>query len=655
MTVSLHTTSSTSCLHSRSGVPQPSPSCTTKVFVGLKLQSPSSSFGIAKPNSNVEFHDKVHKSIQSRTCDSKPTRARIGMIPIGTPRVPYRTPGEGTWQWVDLWNALYRERIIFIGQHIGEEFSNQILATMLYLDSIDSSKRMYMYINGPGGDLTPSMAIYDTMQSLKSPVGTHCVGYAYNLAEKGNRFAMPLSRIALQSPAGAARGQADDIRNEANELLRIRDYLFNELPNKTGQPAEKLKMTTLYNKRKRAFMLGKKEMKLRNSDIKLIFYIDCGEDSITTKTYARLKDFELLFYKRRCKSVKRLDGKSLTKMFQQTTKGKSTNDRQNLARVITLYLCLKLLMPTASYTLSWSFLNYVDNLNNIKKYNWVEAIKDTLMNSIANANNKPRHVTGCVMLLLWKHTSLAHFEKVNQSALTPTEQEIQLLHINQSTSTDSSEKKHNHKKDNKRKKKTKATKKKRLLNSDEDDFLEEEHQSESEQEEQKKKKTKQNKNHKKNQKVMNKKKRDEEKKQVTDEEEAAEEETEEEKEEEEPDEQQDNDEAKERQEAKGDQPEDTDEEEDQQQEQEEQQTNQQQEVSHDQPQTPTKEDDKDKLISVMRAQMQDMEQKFMAELRKKDQFKEMSTKKTGSPQQRSMVKRIKQKSRKQAHDPDFEY
>ncbi|OAY80685.1 ATP-dependent Clp protease proteolytic subunit-related protein 2, chloroplastic [Ananas comosus] len=169
------------------------------------------------------------------------------MMPIGTPRVPYRTPGEGTWQWVDLWNALYRERVIFIGQHIDEEFSNQVLATMLYLDSIESSKKLYLYINGPGGDLTPSMAIYDTMQSLKSAVATQCVGYAYNLAgfllaagEKGSRVAMPLSRIALQSPAGAARGQADDIRNEANELLRIRDYLFGELAKKTGQPVEKI-------------------------------------------------------------------------------------------------------------------------------------------------------------------------------------------------------------------------------------------------------------------------------------------------------------------------------------------------------------------------------------------------------------------------------
>ncbi|GMP79938.1 hypothetical protein CsSME_00035245 [Camellia sinensis var. sinensis] len=151
-------------------------------------------------------------------------------------------------------------------------------------------------------------------------------------------------------------------------------------------------------------------MKLRNSDVRLIFGIDCGEDNITIKFYTRPKDFELAFYKRRCKSVKRLDAKSLTKMFQETKKKrKSTNDRQDLARVIALYLCLKLLMPITGHTLSWSFLNYVDNLNNMKKYNWVEAIKDTLMNPMANVNNNPRHVTRCVMLLLYwycKHSKL---------------------------------------------------------------------------------------------------------------------------------------------------------------------------------------------------------------------------------------------------------
>ncbi|XP_021735999.1 ATP-dependent Clp protease proteolytic subunit-related protein 2, chloroplastic-like isoform X1 [Chenopodium quinoa] len=247
MAVSLQSTGSTSCLHARASVSPHPLSCATRVFVGLKPQS-SSLFGSARPNLTVDFYDKVHKSLHyTFRCNTKPTRGRVNMMPIGTPRVPYRTPGEGSWQWVDLWNALYRERVIFIGQHIDEEFSNQILATMLYLDSIDDGKRLYMYINGPGGDLTPSLAIYDTIASLKSPIGTHCVGYAYNLAgflltagEKGQRFAMPLSRIALQSPAGTARGQADDIRNEADELLRVRDYLYSELAKNTGQPVEKV-------------------------------------------------------------------------------------------------------------------------------------------------------------------------------------------------------------------------------------------------------------------------------------------------------------------------------------------------------------------------------------------------------------------------------
>lgn len=241
MAVSWHTTT----LHPQPSLSPPSLSCSTKVYSGLKLQSPGL-FGAGKPNLNAHFYGKVHKSLQIRTGNGKASRAQVGMMPIGTPRVPYRVPGEGTWQWVDLWNALYRERVIFLGQNIDEEFSNQLLATMLYLDSIDS-KKLYLYINGPGGDLTPCMAIYDTMQSLKSPVCTHCVGFAYNLSafllaagEKGNRFAMPLSRILLQSPAGAARGQADDIQNETNELLRIKEYLYNELAKNTGQPVEKI-------------------------------------------------------------------------------------------------------------------------------------------------------------------------------------------------------------------------------------------------------------------------------------------------------------------------------------------------------------------------------------------------------------------------------
>ncbi|XP_068665789.1 ATP-dependent Clp protease proteolytic subunit-related protein 2, chloroplastic [Aristolochia californica] len=233
-------------LHGRIGDSQPSFNCMSRVFSGLRPQS-TGPLGTGKPNISSEFHDRVHQHLHSRLSNKKAPRGRVRMMPIGTPRVPYRTPGEGTWQWVDLWNALYRDRVIFIGQNIDEEFSNQVLATMLYLDSIESSKKLYLYINGPGGDLTPSLAIYDTMQSLKSPVATQCVGYAYNLAgfllaagEKGSRSAMPLSRIALQPPAGAARGQADDIQNEANELLRIKNYLYQELAAKTGQQVEKI-------------------------------------------------------------------------------------------------------------------------------------------------------------------------------------------------------------------------------------------------------------------------------------------------------------------------------------------------------------------------------------------------------------------------------
>lgn len=169
------------------------------------------------------------------------------MMAFGTPRVPYKTQGERTWRWLDLWNALYRERIIFIGRPIDELYSNQIVATMLYLDTVDSSKNLHMYLYGFGGDLTPCLAIYDTMQSLKTPVSTLCLGYAMNMTaflamagEKGHRAAVPRARFEMQPPAGAARGDADGVRNEADELLRIRDYLYKEVSRHTGQPLEKV-------------------------------------------------------------------------------------------------------------------------------------------------------------------------------------------------------------------------------------------------------------------------------------------------------------------------------------------------------------------------------------------------------------------------------
>mmetsp|Transcript_1103 Transcript_1103/g.7116 ORF Transcript_1103/g.7116 Transcript_1103/m.7116 type:complete len:231 (+) Transcript_1103:362-1054(+) len=163
---------------------------------------------------------------------------------VGVPKVPYRTPGEGGYQWVDIWNVLYRERIIFLGQNIDEEFGNQIVGTMLYLDS-ENNKDMNVYVNCPGGDVVPSLSIHDTMKHCRSDVGT--VGFGGALAmggfllssgAKGKRYCLPHTKIMLHSPSGAARGQASDIENEARELLRVRRYLMQVVGKNTNHTEE---------------------------------------------------------------------------------------------------------------------------------------------------------------------------------------------------------------------------------------------------------------------------------------------------------------------------------------------------------------------------------------------------------------------------------
>ncbi|KAG0498885.1 hypothetical protein HPP92_003182 [Vanilla planifolia] len=270
--------SSYSCLSAAPGSKDPpfKLSCKFKVCNGLKSQTVGT-FCITQLNANAIFHARVLKGLSARNCNKRYARLCITMMPIGTPRVPYKTPGERSWQLIDLWNALYRERVIFIGQHITEESSNQILTSMLYLDSIES-KKMHLYINSPGGDITPSMSIYDTMLSLSCPITTHCFGHAYNMAgfllaagQKGTRTTMPLSIISLQQPAGAARGQADDMRIEANELLRIRHYLYGELAKQTGQPVEKIYEDlahTKHFKSKEAYEYGLVDRILRPIQIK---------------------------------------------------------------------------------------------------------------------------------------------------------------------------------------------------------------------------------------------------------------------------------------------------------------------------------------------------------------------------------------------------
>ncbi|AFY62340.1 ATP-dependent Clp protease proteolytic subunit [Synechococcus sp. PCC 6312] len=168
-------------------------------------------------------------------------------MPIGVPKVPYRMPGEPYTQWIDIYNRLYRERIIFLGRDVDDEIANQIVAVMLYLDSEDPGKDIMLYINSPGGSVTAGMAIYDTMQHIKSDVVTICVGLAASMGSfllaagtKGKRLALPHSRIMIHQPSGGTRGQATDIEIEAREILRIRRQLNNLYVHHTGQVLEKI-------------------------------------------------------------------------------------------------------------------------------------------------------------------------------------------------------------------------------------------------------------------------------------------------------------------------------------------------------------------------------------------------------------------------------
>jgi ATP-dependent Clp protease protease subunit len=168
-------------------------------------------------------------------------------MPIGVPKVPYRMPGEPYTQWIDIYNRLYRERIIFLGRDVDDEIANQIVAVMLYLDSDDPEKDIILYINSPGGSVTAGMAIYDTMQHIKADVVTICVGLAASMGSfllaagtKGKRLALPHSRIMIHQPSGGTRGQATDIEIEAREILRIRRQLNEIYAQNTGQPLERI-------------------------------------------------------------------------------------------------------------------------------------------------------------------------------------------------------------------------------------------------------------------------------------------------------------------------------------------------------------------------------------------------------------------------------
>ncbi|MEO0454953.1 MAG: ATP-dependent Clp protease proteolytic subunit [Cyanobacteria bacterium P01_A01_bin.114] len=173
-------------------------------------------------------------------------------MPIGTPSVPYRLPGSSYEQWISIYERLFRERIIFLTEEVDDGIANAIVAYLLYLDSDDPSKPIYLYINSPGGSVTAGMAIYDTMQYIKSEVVTICVGLAASMGAfllgagaKGKRLALPHARIMIHQPlGGVGRRQATDIQIEANHIIKVKRNLNELMAQHAGKTLEEIEKDT---------------------------------------------------------------------------------------------------------------------------------------------------------------------------------------------------------------------------------------------------------------------------------------------------------------------------------------------------------------------------------------------------------------------------
>jgi ATP-dependent Clp protease protease subunit len=168
-------------------------------------------------------------------------------MPIGVPKVPFRLPGEPSAQWVDLYNRLYRERVLFLCQELDDELANQLIGIMLYLNAEEQNKGIYMYINSPGGSVTCGIAVYDAMNYIKSEVTTICVGTAASMAsfilaggDRGKRIALPHARIMIHQPEGGSQGQASEVLSESEEVIRIRRQVGRIYADRTNQPLSRI-------------------------------------------------------------------------------------------------------------------------------------------------------------------------------------------------------------------------------------------------------------------------------------------------------------------------------------------------------------------------------------------------------------------------------
>nr|YP_010920494.1 ATP-dependent Clp protease proteolytic subunit 1 [Philotheca fitzgeraldii]WAJ53205.1 ATP-dependent Clp protease proteolytic subunit 1 [Philotheca fitzgeraldii]WAJ53549.1 ATP-dependent Clp protease proteolytic subunit 1 [Philotheca pinoides] len=164
-------------------------------------------------------------------------------MPIGVPKVPYRSPGDKHPSWVDI-NRLYRERLLFLGQMVESDISNQLIGIMVYLSIENETKDLYLFINSPGGWVIPGIAIYDTMQFVRPDVQTICMGLAASMGSfllaagaSTKRLAFPHARVMIHQPFGAFYGaQTGEFILDTEELLRLREILTMVYVQRSGKP-----------------------------------------------------------------------------------------------------------------------------------------------------------------------------------------------------------------------------------------------------------------------------------------------------------------------------------------------------------------------------------------------------------------------------------
>jgi ATP-dependent Clp protease protease subunit len=151
----------------------------------------------------------------------------------------------------DIYSRLLKDRIVFVGTPIDDSVANLVVAQLLYLQAEDPDKEVSMYINSPGGSVTAGLAVYDTMQHIRPPVSTICIGLAASIAavvlgggSKGKRYCLPNAKTLIHQPMGGAQGQATEVQIAAREILRTKDLLNKILSKHTGQPLDKIERDT---------------------------------------------------------------------------------------------------------------------------------------------------------------------------------------------------------------------------------------------------------------------------------------------------------------------------------------------------------------------------------------------------------------------------